>query len=248
MAAVRRLLFILMILPAVYLAAQSGSNETIFTISVAAPTSPKDVQIRPYLVDEAGVRWTSIETHGRDNKLVIRANTSGATPKTFKAIAYAPGCQLVTFSVDDLASGTRQGEFACQKLPTVQLHGTTALPPGGQALDVEAMYVVRWAAKFFGSPAMSISPLVVGKAPVQSDGSLAIELPDFANDPLWNSVAKDATLMFFLVDSKTGDRVATLKAPASLSRGGDLKVAASYPDVAFTIRQNRVARSAKATH
>lgn len=247
MTAVRRLLFLLIVLPAVYLNAQTNTEETIFTISVAAPTSAKDVQIRPFLTDEAGVRWSSIQTQARDNKIVISADTSGRTAKTFKAIVYAAGCQFVTFTVEDLASSTRQGEFTCQKLPTVQLSGKTALPPGGQALEVEAMYVARWAAKFFGVPAISISPLVITKAPVESDGSLAIELPDFASDPSWNSVSSNATLMFFLVDSKTGDRVATLKAPASLSRGGNLKVAASYPEVAFTIQQNRVAKAAKAT-
>jgi hypothetical protein len=51
--------------------------------------------------------------------------------------------------------------------------------------------------------------------------------------------------MFFLTDQATGHRVAGLKAPAVLSRGGNLKVAPSYPEVAFTVRQSRTAKAVK---
>ncbi|HEY2911836.1 MAG TPA: hypothetical protein VGK21_00625, partial [Candidatus Angelobacter sp.] len=60
--------------------------------------------------------------------------------------------------------------------------------------------------------------------------------------------SKDATLMFFLADTASGHRVTGLKAPASLSRAGNLKVAATYPEVTFTTRQNQTAKAAKATH
>ena len=70
--------------------------------------------------------------------------------------AYAPGCQFVTFTAQDLASSTRQGDFQCQKLPTVELRGKVALPAGGQVMQVESMYVVRWAGKFFSVPGLSI--------------------------------------------------------------------------------------------
>jgi hypothetical protein len=46
--------------------------------------------------------------------------------------------------------------------------------------------------------------------------------------------------MFFLEDA-TGHRIAELKGPASLSLGGNLKVAANYPDVVFTVRPNHTA-------
>jgi hypothetical protein len=46
--------------------------------------------------------------------------------------------------------------------------------------------------------------------------------------------------MFFLEDG-TGHRIAELQGPAALSVRGNLKVAASYPDVAFTVRPNPTA-------
>ena len=92
----------------------------------------KDVQVRYFLTDESGVRWSSTAAAAGSDKLVIHADSAGKTPKTFNAIAYAPGCQFVTFTAEDLASSTRQGDFQCQKLPTVELRGKVALPAGGQ--------------------------------------------------------------------------------------------------------------------
>jgi hypothetical protein len=249
---VRSVFFLLLLVAGSYLTAQTGTStaqpspaDAIFTISVTPPTQAKDVQVRYFLTDQSGVRWSSTAAAAGNDKLLIRAEGAGKTPKTFNAIAYAPGCQFVTFTAEDLASSTRQGEFTCQKLPTVELRGKVALPSGGQQLQVESMYVVRWAGKFFSVPGLSISPLAVTKATVDADGSFAMDLPDFANDPLWNTLSNDATLMFFLTDQASGHRVAGLKAPAALSRGGNLKVAASYPEVAFTVRQNTTAKAVK---
>jgi hypothetical protein len=251
-AVARGFLLLILILPGSYLTAQTGTPagqpspaDAIFTISVAPPATAKDVQVRYFLTDQSGVRWSSTATAAGSDKLVIRADDAGRTPKTFNAIAYAPGCQFVTFTAEDLAASTRKGDFQCQKLPTVELRGKVAVPAGGQVLQVESMYVVRWAGKFFSVPGLSISPLAVTKATVDSDGSFVMDLPDFTNDPLWNTLSKDATLMFFLTDQATGHRVAGLKAPAALSRGGNLKVAASYPEVTFTVRQNQTAKATK---
>lgn len=259
-AVARSLLLLVLTLSGNYLTAQTGTTaqtatpaaqaspaDAIFTISVASPMTAKDVQVRYFLTDQSGVRWSSTAAAAGSDKLVIRADDAGKTPKAFNAFAYAPGCQFVTFTAEDLASSTRQGDFQCQKLPTVELRGKVALPAGEHQMQVESMYVVRWAGKFFSVPGLSISPLAVTKATVDADGSFVMDLPDFTNDPLWNSLSKDATLMFFLTDQATGHRVAGLKAPAALSRAGDLKVAANYPEVTFTIRQSQTAKAVKAT-
>jgi hypothetical protein len=255
MAAIARsfVLVLILTLSGSYLIAQSGTpaaqqapDDAIFTISIAAPTPAKDVQVRYFLTDQSGVRWSSTAAVAGNDKLVIHADAAGRTPKSFSAIAYAPGCQFVTFTAQDLSTSTRQGDFQCQKLPTVEFRGKVALPPGDHQMQVESMYVVRWAGKFFAVPGLSISPLAVTKATVDADGSFIMDLPDFTNDPLWDSLSHDATLMFFLTDGANGHRVAGLKAPAALSRGGNLKVAATYPEVTFTIRQTHTAKAVKA--
>jgi len=91
---------------------QQVPADAIFTISVAPPTPAKDVQVRYFLTDESGVRWSSTAAAAGSDKLVIHADSAGRTPKTFNAIAYAPGCQFVTFTAQDLASSTRKGSSA----------------------------------------------------------------------------------------------------------------------------------------
>ena len=224
-------------------ATQNNKDEPLFTISVAPPTSAKDVQLRYFVGDEAGVRWSSTLAKAADGKIQISANTAQRQAKTLKVLAYAPGCQFVTFTLDDLAASTRQGDFQCDKLPTVQLQGIVPPPSGREQLEVESMYVVNWASKFFGVPGASISPLALTKAPVEADGSFQMDLPDFTEDPLWQSLTKNATLLFFLEDKTTSHRIAELQAPAALSQGGNLKVAANYPELSFTIRQSSAAKN-----
>jgi hypothetical protein len=246
-AAVRGLVLLLgFSFSASYLLAQTGSEDAIFTIAVTAPTPAKDVQLRYFLTDQAGVAWRSTVAVASDDKVVIRADTTGRVPKTLNAIAYAPGCQFVTFSAEDLTTSPREGEFQCQKLPTVELRGTIAKAPTQQQLQVQSMYVVRWAGKFFADSGVSISPLLLNKSTVEADGTFSMELPDFTSDPLWNSLSNDASLIFFLVDPATGHRVAELKPAAVFAPNGSLKVASSYPEVTFKIRKNTT-KQAKAT-
>jgi hypothetical protein len=233
-------LLTLLVLLGIAAPAQTSSDEVIFTISVLGPVSAKDVQVRYFVTDDSGARWSSTLAQAKDDKVQISVDTVGRSAKAFKAVAYVPGCQFVTFSADDLSTSTRRADFQCVKLPTTSLRGTVAAPSGQQNLKVEAMYVIRWASKFFSVPGASISPLALAKAPVDSDGAFSMDLPDFTADPLWSSLTRNATLMFFLEDAN-GHRLAELKAPASLSLGGNLKIAATYPDVKFTVRQNNTA-------
>lgn len=243
-----RLVLALLLLPCFMLpgsaAAQKNTDQPLFTISVAPPTSAKDVQLRYFVSDEAGVRWTSTLAKATDDKIQISAGTAQQPAKMLKLLAYAPGCQFVTFTVDDLATSTRQGDFQCAKLPATTLNGIVPSPSDQQQLQVEAMYVVNWASKFFGVPGAAISPLALARAPVEADGSFQMDLPDFTVDPLWQSFANNATLMFFLEDMASGHRLGELNAPAALAQGGNLKVSGGYPNIAFTIRQNRTARNA----
>jgi hypothetical protein len=219
------------------LAAQDPANDDIFTISVAAPTSAKDVQVRYFFTGEFGGRGSSVADPIAGNRIVIKTGVEGKSAKSFKLIAYAPGCQLVTLSVDDLGSGSRQGDFQCQKLPTLQLRGRVDILDFAQKdLQVEALYVCRWAMPFFGIAEGSVSPFSLGKAKVSSDGTFTVDVPDFAADPSWPRVSSDAGFMFSLLDAKTGKPLAALSSLADLSRnGGVVPVASSYPELAFTV-------------
>lgn len=228
-------------------AADGNSSSNVFTVTVASPTSIKDVQVRYFLTGDFGSAFSTSTATGNENKIVISTEQQNKPATGFKAIAYAPGCQFVTFSVDDLSTSNRQGEFQCQKLPTTMLQGRVALSgvEGVEAKDlqVQVLYVCNWAMQFFNQGPGAISPFYLTKVPVATDGTFSIELPDFTSDPLWSSVAKDASLSFYLVDANTGHPLNTLVPPTALSHGSLLKVAASYPsDLAFMIQTTTAAK------
>lgn len=218
------------------LIAQQPTQEKVFTISVAPPTAAKDVQVRYFLTGEFGVVSSASTASSDKGAIVIRTEVESRPASSFRAIAYAPGCQFVVISVDDLSNSNRQSQFECRQLPTTLLQGSVpASGMSGKDLQVEVLYSCDWASDFFKVGHVAISPLSLAKVRVATDGTFAVELPDFAGDPLWSTLSSNATLKFFLVDAGNGNRVSALKPPADLSNQGSLKVASSYPHVAFTI-------------
>jgi hypothetical protein len=216
--------------------AQELPQEKVFTISVASPTSAKDVQVRYFLAGDFGIIGSASTATSDQGSIVIRTEVESKPATSFRAIAYAPGCQFVVISVDDLNKSNRQGRFQCQQLPTTLLQGSVpASAVGGKDLQVQVLYSCDWASEFFKVGHVAISPLVLAKVRVATDGSFAVELPDFAGDPLWSTLSNNATLKFFLVDATNGQPLSSLTPPADLSNQGSLKVASSYPHVDFTI-------------
>jgi hypothetical protein len=225
-----RLIFALFLALPIALAAQTNASDDVFTISVAAPTSARDVQVRYFLNGDPTVQESSSIAKPDDQRITVKTGTQTKPPKGFRAIIFAPGCQFATIQADDLAAGNRQADFQCQKLSTVPLSGKADTSRfSGREMQVEALYVCGWAGQFFGSPGLAMSPFSVGKAKVETDGTFSLELPDFSADPLWKDLSHNATLTLFLVDAATGEHLAQLSAPSALSRKGALKVAASYP-------------------
>jgi hypothetical protein len=234
-----RFIFALFLALPLALAAQTNASDDVFTISVAAPTSAKDVQVRYFLKGDPTVQESSSIAKPDEQRITVKAGTQAKPAKGFRAIVFAPGCQFATIQADDLAAGNRQADFQCQKLSTVPLSGKADTSRfSGRVMQVEALYVCGWAGQFFGSPGLAMSPFSVGKAKVESDGTFALELPDFSADPLWKNLSHNATLTLFLVDAATGEHLAQLAAPTALSRKGALKVAASYPaQIEFAVQQ-----------
>ena len=248
-----RLIALILVLLASSYAAQNNNSEDIFTISVVKPTLAKDVQMRFVFAAEPTINGEKmyyfypgvipspgwIISDPADNKTVVRTGAEPEPALSFKLIAYAPGCQLVAFSADLRASSNRQVQFTCTPLNTIRFSGKTNVSAfAGKELQVEVLYGCDWARAFFGM-GRTVAPFSLGKADVGPDGSFTISLPDFAADPLWSTVADDASLYFYLVDGANGQRLGALKPPLDISHnGGPLKVAPSYPQVDFSVQSN----------
>jgi hypothetical protein len=249
---VRLIALILIFLASCY-AAQDRYGDS-FTISVVKPLLAKDVQMSFAFVAEPtinGVKtryfypgvipspgWGISDPAG--NKTVVRTGVKLEPPKKFKLIAFAPGCQLVTISVDDLDSSNREGQIKCTTLNTIEFRGKVNVSPSVEKpLQVEVLYGCNWAEAFFSTRSIAPITFSLGKTDIASDGSFTISLPDFAADPLWPTIANNATLFFSVVDGANGQRLGEMVPPADLSpKGGPLKVAPSYPVVDFSVKSN----------
>src|SRR5262252_11070491 len=130
----------------VFLSAQTTSSENVFTIGVAAPTSPQDVQVRYFLSGDPAVQQSGSIARPDDDRIVVKTGVEGRPARGIRAIVFSPGCQFATISADNLASNSRQADFHCQKLATTPLHGKTDVSGfAGKELQVEALYVFGWA-------------------------------------------------------------------------------------------------------
>jgi len=234
-----RLIFALFLAVPIALAAQTNPSDDVFTISVAAPTSAKDVQVRYFLNGDPTVQQSSSIAKPDEHRITVKTGTQAQPAKSVRDIVFAPRCQFATTQADDLAAGDRQADFQCQQRSTDPVCGKADLSGfSGRDMQVEALYVCGWAGQFFGMRGLAISPFSVGKAKMETDGTFALELPDFSADPLWKNLSHNATLTLFLVDASTGEHLAQLSAPTALSRKGALKVAASYPaQIEFAVQQ-----------
>ena len=213
--------------------AQESTTNT-YTLSVPASVSPRDVQLRYVFSDGKSTDFGSTETESRASSVVISTTVKERPAKSFRAIVYAPGCQFSTIQVDDL-SATHQGEFQCQELTTVELRGKVPGVDNNKEWQLQVLYALGWARDVFNVPQISLSPISLAAVKVAPDGSFTANLPDFSRDPLWPSVSNDV-LIFYLVDTASG-KFYPLSAPPEISRGKDLRVAASYPpDIEFSLR------------
>src|SRR5262249_21252345 len=114
-------LSLLLLLP-IFAIAQSD-NQDIFTIAVASPTSPQDVQVRYFLRGDPAVQQAGSIAKPDNDQIVIKTGVDGKPAQGFRAIVFSPGCQLSTISADDLTSSNRQADFQCQKLAATSLRG-----------------------------------------------------------------------------------------------------------------------------
>lgn len=221
--------------------AQASTNRDFFSFNMTAPVITASLQVEYVLRDDSGQPQPASKEVGSLNfwekttRVVLETTLAGKPAKNLQAIAFLPGCQFEIITVD-LTTSVRHADLQCRTLPSTPLHGQVDVSRfAGKKLQVGAIYNARWAGKFFGLPSLSVRRLgLVPSAKVETDGSFTFDLPDFAADPLWESLSHDASITLTLVDTSNGMPLADLSAPGDLSLGGGLKVAARYPsEIAF---------------
>ena len=211
---------------------QTSSSDSVFTISVAAGTSSKDVQVRFFLTDNSG-HLLSSTSEQQDGNIVIKS--AGKPAHSFKGMAYAPGCQFVSYSVSDLAASDRHSDFQCQPLSSVPFQGSisTAQFPQKQ-LQVEILYD----AELSDMPNTAVSPFSLGTASVDADGTFSFDLPAFANDPALARASSAGSFTFFLTDAQSGKRLGKMTPSYDVLHNGAVQVESSYPAMTSFVVQS----------
>jgi hypothetical protein len=222
--------------------AQASTNQDFFAFNMTAPVITASLQVEYVLRDDSGQRQPASKEEGilklgEGTRVVIGTALPGKAAKSLQAIAFLPGCQFEIITAD-LTTSVRHADLQCRTLPSTPLHGQLDVSRfADKKIEVTAFYNVRWAGKFFGLPSFSRPALFVARTKMETDGSFAFDLPDFTADPLWDSLAHDASITFMLGDTSNGMPLGELSAPRDLSLGSELKVAARYPsEITFTVK------------
>src|SRR5579859_7744806 len=83
-----------------FASAQANPNQDVFTINLNSPGSSQDVQVRYFLSGDPAVQQAGSVARPNNNHIVIDIAVSGTSARGFRAIVYAPGCQLATIKAD----------------------------------------------------------------------------------------------------------------------------------------------------
>jgi len=139
----------------------------------------------------------------------------------------------VALTVDDLSKSTREADFRCQPLPVLQLRGRLeGIELGKQELELRADYRCGMSRPFLELK------LRVAKTALASDGTFAMDVPDFVADPSWPEISADAELQFYLFDAKTDKYLAYLTSVSGPAHDrGRILVASSYPEIVLVAHQ-----------
>jgi hypothetical protein len=150
-----------------------------------------------------------------------------------KARVWTLGCAVKAFDIA-LAGADVEVQFVCDPEKTVPFRGRVAGPPGSSA--IAAQYSSKctsiWIEQRENGPCAL--PIFAATAKLESDGSFAIDLPDFKDDPILSS---DSSAVFkFLVRMADGNwRMVNPEG----SKDPSIAVASSYPDdVTFVVPAN----------
>ncbi|MGB2589716.1 MAG: hypothetical protein WBG02_04375 [Candidatus Acidiferrum sp.] len=217
------------------LSSQSATNtlpsENTFAVRVDPSVNPAELQVRYFITGEfGGFSGYQVDQDG-ERAILIHTELEGKPAKGLKAVLYAPGCQIQTISMVELSTSSREGEFHCTPLGETLLQGRFPQGPSNpaQRMEVQVRYLGFWGHNFFGITDGFVLSFDITKSSVGPDGSFQAYLPNFAESGAQSPQVEDAAFQLILRDPDSGNFLAELKPPASLSRAGNLKIIPSYP-------------------
>lgn len=207
---------------------QEGARLTIFPPSAI---SAEDVRAWYVLYGPFGAHGGYSDRRRDSAFLEIPLFVEHAPASEIRFFAWSPGCHIETFEIP-LRGLDIQESYRCDPIQNVHLTGKLKDPAllRDRNAEIEVDYLANWACGFFDFGDCAVPQISLGTAKIAADGSFAMEVPDFALDPIEPGTGLPSDFQFFLREIKTMNHIASLHPASESLRGpdGGLKPASAY--------------------
>jgi hypothetical protein len=209
----------------------SGNPAAYVAITLPVGVRSETLFVR-YVLDNDFGGW--LEPHPGVSSYFISTKRRGTPASRFKALVYAPGCQIQTVDLLTEGPAVPRYSFVCEPLRNVTLTGTLMKPDrlDGRELNVQVKYVARWAQQFFGLGEGILTDIPLGGIErASAKGSFQLSLPDLSADPLAGTSDHPGELQLLGKDPISGKIVAQIVPAVQFlrTRMGGLKIRKDYP-------------------
>jgi len=166
------------------------------------------------------------------NSYLIDASVDHHPADSLTAILYAPGCQIMTFTLRSSPESEKTREVYCEDLPTITFNGRVELPEAlrRRPYEVEIRYMAFWTTDFLHS--MTVLRFRLARVTPDEHGAFHVQLPNFTKDAVTESYHRNAWIRFAAVERDTGNFVCLLT-PANVQgkiSAYDLPIKPKYPN------------------
>jgi hypothetical protein len=228
--------FVLMGLP--FLLGEAGQGQEAepapFEIRLPPEIRSEQVQLVYCLTGPFGSSCGFVKAEPERNSYLIDTSVNHQPADSLSVILYAPGCQIVIFTIRSLPESEKTREVSCEDLPTITFNGRVELPEAlrRQPYEVEITYIAYWAHDFFRIPEGPATTFHLAQVTPDEGGAFQVQLPDFSKDVVTESHHRNAFIRFVAVERDTGNFVCFLS-PANVQGKEfpyDLPIKSKYPN------------------
>ncbi len=203
-----------------------------FEIRLPSEVRSEQVQVRYYLTGPFGSYGNFLKPEPERNSYLIETSVNHQAADSLRVILYAPGCQIVTLSIDSISEAEKGADVNCEDLPPMTFNGRVDLPEAlrNRPYELEITYMGYWAHSFFHIADGPVTSFILARVTPDEGGAFHVELPNFNKDRVTVSYRRNAGLQFIARELDTGNIVAIL-APVNVhdNDSRDLAIKPKYP-------------------
>jgi hypothetical protein len=204
--------FLLMGLPLLFGEAGRGQQEEPAPFEIRLPPEIRSEQVQLFYVLAGPSAGTSgwLKPEPERNSYLIDTSVDHHPADSLTGILYAPGCQIVIFTMRSLPESEKTKEVPCEDLPTITFNGRVELPeaPRRRPYEVEIRYMAFWTTDFLHS--MTVLRFRLARVTPDEHGAFHVQLPNFTKDAVTESYHRNAFIRFAAVEGDTGNFVCLL--------------------------------------